>query len=128
MVNTGLCCDPQGRFHLKVRVISASDGAASRATRRRSMPSRPPRSEPTRVRIPTPLRSYTGDRLEVESCGDTLAELLVGLDRRHPSIRFRMIDERDSIRRHMRIFVNGDQVRRLDEALDGSEEVIILRR
>lgn len=39
-----------------------------------------------------------------------------------------MIDEQDSIRRHMRIFVNGDRVRRLDVVLDGFEEAIILRR
>ncbi len=45
----------------------------------------------------------------------------------HLAIRFRMIDGQDSIRRHMRIFVNGDHVRRLDVALDGSEEVIILQ-
>ena len=63
-----------------------------------------------KVCIPTPLRSYTGERREVEADGDTLGELLIDLDRRYPGIRFRMIDEQDAIRRHIRIWVNQDQV------------------
>ncbi len=80
-----------------------------------------------KVRIPTPLRSYTDQRAEVEAQGATLAELLVDLDRRHPGIRFRMVDEQDRIRRHMRVFVNGDQVFDLARALNPSDEVIIVQ-
>ncbi len=80
-----------------------------------------------KVLIPGPLHSYTGERSEVEADGATLSELLADLDRRYPGIRFRMIDEQDAIRRHMRIFVNGDQVRTLDVALHDADEVIILQ-
>lgn len=80
-----------------------------------------------RVVIPTPLRSYTGERSEVQAEGATLAELLRDLDRRYPGIRFRMIDEQDRIRRHMRIFVNRDQVRSLDTPLSTSDEVLIFQ-
>ena len=80
-----------------------------------------------KVLIPTPLRSYTGERREVEADGTTLAEVLADLDRRYPGIRFRMIDEQDAIRRHIRIWVNQDQVHALDVALRGSDEVIILQ-
>ena len=80
-----------------------------------------------KVLIPGPLRSYTGERSEVEAGGATLAEILADLDRRYPGIRFRMIDEQDAIRRHMRIFVNGDQVRALNVPLRASDEVIILQ-
>lgn len=38
-----------------------------------------------------------------------------------------MIDEQDAIRRHIRIFVNGDQVRALDVPLDRSDEVFIVQ-
>lgn len=62
-----------------------------------------------KVLIPTPLRSYTRAR-EVDATGETLAELLADLDRRYPGLRFRMIDEQDRIRAHMRVFVNGEQV------------------
>ena len=80
-----------------------------------------------KVFIPSPLRSYTGERGEVEADGTTLAELLADLDRRYPGIRFRMIDEQDSIRRHIRIWVNQDQVSALDAPLQGSDEVIIFQ-
>ena len=80
-----------------------------------------------KVLIASPLRSYTGERSEVEADGATLAELLADLERRYPGIRFRMIDEQDAIRRHIRIWVNQDQVRALDTTLRGSDEVIILQ-
>ena len=38
-----------------------------------------------------------------------------------------MIDEQDAIRRHIRIFVNGDEVRALDVPLAASDEVIIIQ-
>lgn len=80
-----------------------------------------------KVLIPTPLRSYTGERGEVEAEGATLAKLLADLDRRYPGIRFRMIDEQDAIRRHIRVWVNRDQVHTLDVPLRGSDEVIIFQ-
>ncbi len=78
------------------------------------------------VVIPAPLRSYTGNRSQVTAAGATVAELLGDLDRRYPGIRFRMIDEQDVIRRHIRIFVKGDQVRRLDAPVGTADEVIII--
>ncbi|HUL40631.1 MAG TPA: MoaD/ThiS family protein [Burkholderiales bacterium] len=80
-----------------------------------------------KVLIPSPLRSYTGDRSKVEAAGATLAALLADLDSRYPGIRFRMIDEQDAIRRHIRIFINGEQVRGLEVPLRISDEVIILQ-
>jgi len=79
------------------------------------------------VSIPTPLRSYTQQRAQVEAEGATLAELLHDLNRRHPGIRFRMIDEQDVIRPHIRIFVNREQVRDLNWALQPADEVQILQ-
>lgn len=79
-----------------------------------------------KVLIPSPLRSYTKMR-EVEANGSTLAELLMDLDLRYPGIRFRMIDEQDALRPHMRIFVNDEQVRDLTLALRPSDEVQIVQ-
>ena len=62
-----------------------------------------------KVLIPTPLRSYTNAR-EVEATGATLAELLADLDRQYPGLRFRMIDEQEKMRPHIRFFVNSEQV------------------
>jgi molybdopterin converting factor small subunit len=79
-----------------------------------------------KVLIPSALRSYT-ERGEAEASGATLAAVLADLDRTYPGIRFRMIDEQDRIRRHIRIFVNGDQVRDLSQALNATDEVIIVQ-
>jgi len=78
------------------------------------------------VLIPSPLRSYTGNRSQVTAAGASVAELLGDLDRRYPGIRFRMIDEQDSIRQHIKIFVNREQVKRLDVPVGASDEVIII--
>lgn len=79
-----------------------------------------------KVLIPTPLRSYTGER-EVEASGATLAAALSDLDRRYPGIRFRMVDEQDRLRPHIRFFVNGEQVFDLEQALRPSDEVQIVQ-
>ena len=80
-----------------------------------------------KVYIPTPLRSYTGDRSEVEASGATIAEVLADLDRNYPGIRFRMVDEQDAIRRHIRIWVNKDEARALDIPVAERDEVIIFQ-
>lgn len=80
-----------------------------------------------RVHIATPLLSYTAQRKQVDSEGGTLAALLLDLDRRYPGIRFRMIDEQDRVRPHVRIFVNRVAVRRLDAPLTGADEIHILQ-
>ena len=70
-----------------------------------------------RVALPTMLRSYTGGAAEVEADGSTLAELLTNLDLKYPGIRFRVIDEQDRVRQHVRIFVDGEVVHDLGVAL-----------
>jgi len=79
-----------------------------------------------KVSIPTPLRSYTG-AAQVEACGATVAEVLADLDRRYPGIRFRMIDEQDDIRPHVKIFINRERIAALDVALEPGDEVQILQ-
>jgi len=79
-----------------------------------------------KVLLPTPLGEYTGNRREVQAQGATLAELLGDLDRRHPGIRFRMIDEQDAVRPHIKIFVNRVQARSLAIALADSDEVLVV--
>lgn len=79
-----------------------------------------------KVLIPSALRSYTG-QAEVEADGATLAAVLADLDRTYPGMRFRMIDEQEKIRPHIRIFVNGEQVRELAQPLGAQDEVIIIQ-
>lgn len=79
-----------------------------------------------KVLIPSPLHSYTA-KARVEADGATLAALLADLERQYPGIRFRMIDEQDRIRRHMRVFVNGEQVFELSRPLDRGDEIVIVQ-
>ncbi len=79
-----------------------------------------------KVFIPSALRSYT-EHGEAEASGATLGAVLADLDRRYAGIRFRMIDEQDRIRRHIRIFVNGEQVSDLSQPLRATDEVAIVQ-
>ena len=65
------------------------------------------------VRVASPLRSYTVGAATVTADGATVSELLADLERRHPGMRFRMIDEQDRIRPHIRLFVNTSPVESL---------------
>ncbi len=80
-----------------------------------------------KVWIPQPLRSYTQQQSQVEADGATIAELLADLDRRYPGIRFRMIDEQDGVRTHMRVFVNREPVESLATPLRDGDEVHIFQ-
>jgi molybdopterin converting factor small subunit len=79
-----------------------------------------------RVLIPSALVSYTGGS-HVEASGRTLGEVLSDLDQRYPGIRFRMVDEQDRIRRHIRVFINADQVLDLARPLEADDEVVIVQ-
>ena len=79
-----------------------------------------------KVVLPSPLAAYTAGRREVEAEGATLAEVLVDLDRKYPGIRFRVIDEQDAIRAHIKIFVNRDMARSLGRPLAKGDEVLLV--
>ena len=78
------------------------------------------------VHIPGALRSYTKQKSEVEAEGRTVAEVLSALDRHHPGLRFRIITEQDTIRAHIRIFVNDTQVQTLEAPLRPDDQIHII--
>ncbi len=77
------------------------------------------------IRVASPLRTYTGGATSVIASGATVAELLADLDRRFPGMRFRMIDEQDAIRPHIRLFAGSREVRSVNEQM-GGENVLHL--
>jgi molybdopterin converting factor small subunit len=79
-----------------------------------------------KVLIPSPLLSYTNAK-EVEAAGATIGDLLTDLDRRYPGFRFRVIDEQNRMRAHMRFFVNGEQVFELTRPLRPTDAVQIVQ-
>jgi molybdopterin synthase sulfur carrier subunit len=80
-----------------------------------------------KVRIPTPLRSYTANTANVVASGSTLAELLTDLDRQFPGIAFRVVDEQGRLREHMVIWLGPDRCRDLSTGIDGVDEVVIMQ-
>lgn len=79
-----------------------------------------------KVYVPAALKSYTGQKDEVEADGATLDEVLRELDGRYPGFRFRIIDEQDSIRPHIKIFVNNELASDLNILVRGEDEISIL--
>jgi molybdopterin converting factor small subunit len=79
-----------------------------------------------RVLIPGALRSYTAQSW-VEAGGPTIGAVLADLDRQYPGIRFRMIDEQDRIRPHIRFFVNGATTFDLAQPLRPSDALQIVQ-
>ena len=78
------------------------------------------------VVVPPPLHSYTQGVSRVRLEGRTLAELLAGLDALYPGIRFRIIDEQDRVRPHIKLFVNGRLAPGIAEPVSGEDEVHII--
>lgn len=68
------------------------------------------------VLIPTPLRQYTGGEARVEGSGGTIAAILEDLNTRFPGIGDRIREPDGEIRRFVNVFVNGQNVRKLDGA------------
>lgn len=79
-----------------------------------------------KVRISTPLRSYT-KAAEVEATGATVADVLQDLDRQFPGIRFRVVDEQGRLRQHMKVFVDQEITRDLTLDLAGYREVTLMQ-
>ena len=79
-----------------------------------------------KVLLPTPLASYTAGAREVEAQGATLGAVLHDLDRRYPGSRFRMIDEQDAVRAHIKLFVNRSLERDLSRPLAPGDELLVV--
>jgi hypothetical protein len=78
------------------------------------------------VTIPSPLLSYTGRR-DVEASGRTLDEVLRDLDRQFPGMRFRIVDEQDRLRPHMRVFIDAEESRDLGMTLPAGARLHIVQ-
>lgn len=76
-----------------------------------------------KVFIPTQLRNYTNGATQVPASGTTVDEALTDIDQRYPGIRFRVVDEQNRIRQHMRIFVDGERIQAVSTNLAAATEV-----
>jgi molybdopterin synthase sulfur carrier subunit len=78
-----------------------------------------------RVIVPSHLRSYTNGASEVDARGATLGDVLADLEERFRGLRFRVVDEQDRIRPHVKFFVGGEEADTLDVKV-GDREVQIV--
>jgi len=79
-----------------------------------------------KVLIPSPLQSYTNGVNEVETKGSTLNEVFTNLDIEYPGFRFRIIDEQEQIRTHIKVFVEQAQETNLQRKLNSNQVVQII--
>ena len=68
-----------------------------------------------RVQIPGPMRSLTGGAPEVEVEAGDVAALIEALDAKHKGVRDRLLDASGNLRSYVRVFVNDEDVRVLQD-------------
>jgi MoaD family protein len=80
------------------------------------------------VRIPTPLRTLTGGEEQVKANGETVRQVIEQLEKNHPGMRDRLMDDK-GVRRFVNIYVGDEDIRFLDgleTKLKGGEELSIV--
>ncbi|GMV13065.1 MAG: MoaD/ThiS family protein [Polyangiaceae bacterium] len=80
------------------------------------------------VRIPTPLRSLTGGEEAVKISGATVRDVIDGLEKAHPGMKDRLLDDK-GVRRFVNIYVGEEDIRfldGLDTALTSGQEISIV--
>ncbi len=70
---------------------------------------------PIPVRIPSPLRPFADGQSVVELEAASVGELLDALGARHAELATRLRDESGRLRGHVRVYVNDEDVRFLEE-------------
>ncbi|HEY8615553.1 MoaD/ThiS family protein [Phenylobacterium sp.] len=78
-----------------------------------------------RVLIPSQLTAYTGGETRLEASGATVDAVLDDVDRRFPGLKFRVVDEQDRVRKHMRLFVGMEETRDVRRPLGERDELLI---
>ena len=81
------------------------------------------------VRIPGALRSLTGGADEVSVIATTVRAALAELERKHPGIHARVVDDKGAVRPFIRIYVGTDDIGALtglDTAVGDRDEIAIV--
>jgi sulfur-carrier protein len=81
------------------------------------------------VRIPTQLRSLSGDAAEVQVEAATVADALKALDGKHPGFAERLFDDKGELRRFVNVFVADEDIRflqNLDTPVSDGDELSIV--
>jgi molybdopterin synthase sulfur carrier subunit len=82
-----------------------------------------------RVRVPTPLRKFTKGVDEVDAQGTNIRSIVEDLEKNYPGIKERICDESGKVRRFVNVYVNGDDIRflqNLETALKEGDNISIV--
>ena len=82
-----------------------------------------------KVKIPTPLRNLTNDKDLVEVNASNIREVIDALENDFPGVKERICEEDGSIRRFVKVYVNGEDVRflsELDTLISENDEISIV--
>ncbi len=83
-----------------------------------------------KLTIPTALRKITRDADVVAAEPGTVQEIIASLDQYYPGFRTRICEDEDKLRRFINIYVDGEDIRFLDNlstrVRDGAELAIVL--
>jgi len=81
------------------------------------------------IRIPMPLRKLTNDADTYTADAATLRDAIERLEGQFPGMKERLVDEAGQLRRFVNVYVNGEDVRFLDnlstQLKDGDEVSIV---
>jgi len=84
---------------------------------------------PVTVRIPTPLRKFTGEKDTVVVPGKTVKEVIENLVQQYPELKTQIMDANGEVRRFVNLFLNDRDIRFLGgtsaEVKDGDQLAII---
>lgn len=80
-----------------------------------------------RVHVASILHEYTGGAGELSAHGRTLREVLADIDRRHPGLLFRIVDEQGALRPHIKVYLDKRFLRELDTAVPDGATVHVLQ-
>ncbi|MHB0884337.1 MAG: ubiquitin-like small modifier protein 1 [Bacillota bacterium] len=82
-----------------------------------------------KVRIPAPLRRYTGDAAELHIDAATVGDLVKSIEDGHPGFAAKVLDDKGQLRRFINIYVNQEDIRfagGLGTPLKDGDEVSII--
>lgn len=80
------------------------------------------------IKIPTPLRKFTNQQGEVQVDGNTVSDIIDSLEKNHPGIKKRLLDEHGKVRKFINIYVGDEDIRFLQKEetkVDGKDITIV---
>ncbi len=67
----------------------------------------------TQLKIPSPLRTYSGGQAVVEVTGSTVAEAMDSLVEQHPDLRQHLFNGQEDLRPFVNLYLNSEDIRHL---------------